>query len=43
MKSADRPLGRAVIVFFTPTTRASCLIRTQRRKLVSSPNSSGIR
>jgi hypothetical protein len=42
MKSADRPLGRAASDFLTPSTRASRLIRTHRRALVSSPCSSGI-
>ena len=43
MKSDERPLGRAVSDFFTPSTSASRLIRTQRRTLVSSPYSSGMR
>jgi hypothetical protein len=43
MKSAERPFGRAVSDFLTPSTSASRLIRTQRSTLVSSPYSSGIR
>lgn len=43
MKSAERPLGRAVSDFLIPRTRASRLMRTQRRTLVSSPCSSGMR
>jgi len=41
MKSADRPLGRAVRDFLTPSTRASRLMRTHRSTFVSSPCSSG--
>ncbi len=42
-KSAERPFGRAVSDFLTPSTSASVLMRTQRRTLASSPCSSGIR
>ncbi|MBM7809655.1 hypothetical protein JOE68_000520 [Saccharothrix algeriensis] len=43
MKWAERPLGRALSDFFTPSTSASRLMRTQRRALASSPCSSGMR
>ena len=43
MKSLERPFGRAVSDFLTPSTSASVLIRTQRRTLASSPASSGMR
>jgi hypothetical protein len=42
MKFADLPFTRADSDFFTPRTRASVLIRTQRSTLASSPCSSGI-
>ncbi|MDR6167493.1 hypothetical protein QE367_001697 [Microbacterium paludicola] len=41
MKSAERPLSRVATDFFTPSTSASVLIRTQRRTFVSSPWISG--
>ena len=43
MKSADRPFGRAVSDFFTPSASASRLMRTHRATLVSSPYGSGMR
>jgi hypothetical protein len=42
MKSADRPFGRTASDFFSPSTRASRLIRTQRRTFAWSPCSSGM-
>lgn len=42
MKSAERPFGRVTSDFFTPSTSASVLMRTQRATFASSPCTSGI-
>lgn len=42
MKSAERPFGRVINDFFTPSTSASVLIRTHRCTLRSSPCTSGM-